>query len=260
MIYILVLIAAAISSVGLTRVGMLILTTICPGFFKRLDWIFMMQQLQEGLWEYGDTLIADKQDEREVEGEVRVPLIIASFCCALGLGELVSLLTNTGTVGAIVVTLIASQIPFLIGLALIGIGALILRVRAGNLRRASDGGLDGDSAAFEQVSPDDLEARLLEILAEEIDPGARRRLDAIVPGPGALARLQALTLLELPPKWVGGDSLEPHYPFPGDARTLDDRGKPSALKRSDPPDGLIILREGAGALNSDAPGPNVRVH
>jgi hypothetical protein len=127
MSYALVGIAAAIFGVVLTRADMLILTAICPGFFKRLDWIFMMEgSLQEGLWGYGVTLVADEQDEREVEGEVFVPLTIGVFLCALVVGELVCLLTHIGILGAIVVTLIASQIPLLLGLALIGGGAVLL--------------------------------------------------------------------------------------------------------------------------------------
>jgi len=133
MIYIYILIAAAISSRCLTRLGMRILTTICPHFFNRLEWIFLQDGLTEGLYDYA-SFINREDDVRKLEGELLGPLTKASFFSALIVGELVAVVTNIGIFGAIIIALLTSLLPFYLGFLLVGVFEFLLWRRGRSLR------------------------------------------------------------------------------------------------------------------------------
>jgi hypothetical protein len=117
-------IAAAIFAVCVTRPGMRLLTEIWPKFFDRMDWIFLTG-LDDGLYGYSCEFGATDEEERELENSLLFPLIKINAAIALAVSWFAGLL-GASTLGAISLGFLGSLLSLLVGLAIIGLGKIMI--------------------------------------------------------------------------------------------------------------------------------------
>jgi hypothetical protein len=117
-------IAAAIFAVCVTRPGMRLLTEIWPKFFDQMDWIFTTG-LEDGLYGYSCEFGASDEEEQVLENSLLIPLIKINAAIALAISWFAGLL-GASTLGAICLGFLGSLLSLLVGLAIIGLGRIMI--------------------------------------------------------------------------------------------------------------------------------------